>query len=327
MTQEGVYLDSPQSSQILEHDAERSRRFQPKAQFINIYGYENKHEPPNKPSPTHSNSNRPSSSPRPNRKLAITHIRQLPRLSAEPTLLLLLVCPTPSSASNKATSHEMVISSMCVSELRVLHQPRNRTPESRAAIVSEAVFNTLSELERPALRGRLLRKAVSVLEHGRPAVTVEVVHGAAGADDKVALLAQLVHGAADAHVEVRIEAGVHRNESRGRALVGEHADEDEVSVVDPFESRIRASLEACVVEDCEDALAGGKVCFEFVVDVFGRVDVGDGGFTRFGVHGDFDCVFADGVPVGAHHDYAFDVVGESRVAAGFPVVCGFGLFA
>lgn len=56
-----------------------------------------------------------------------------------------------------------------------------------------------------------------------------------------------------------------------------------------------------------------------VVDVFGGVDVCHGGFSRFGVHGDLD-FGAGGVPVCAHHDYAFDVVGEGFVACLFPVV-------
>lgn len=215
----------------------------------------------------------------------------------------------------------MVIGGMRVSVLRVLHQPGNRTPESRTAVVGEAVLDALSELQCPALGRRLLREAVSVLEHRRPAVAVEVMHCAAAADDQVTLLAQRADGAADAHVEVRVEAGVHGDEGRGRALVGEHADEDEVGVVNPLESRVRSSLETGVVEDGEHALAGGEVGFKLVVDVFGRVDVGNGGFARTGVHGDVDGVLADGVPVSAHHDHAFDVVGEGCVAAGFPVVC------
>lgn len=49
------------------------------------------------------------------------------------------------------------------------------------------------------------------------------------------------------------------------------------------------------------------------------MDVGDEGFGRGGVRGDLDGV-AEAVPVGAHHDDAFAVVGEGFVAAFFPVV-------
>lgn len=67
---------------------------------------------------------------------------------------------------------------------------------------------------------------------------------------------------------VRIEAGVHGNECRGRTAVGKHADENKIRVVDPFERGIRSSVETSVSEERDAFFGRREVRIEFVVDVF-----------------------------------------------------------
>ena len=97
-------------------------------------------------------------------------------------------------------------------------------------------------------------------------------------------------------MEVRVVPRIHRDDGGGRAFVREHADEDEEGVVDPIEGRVCGGVEAGGVEHGDDAVGHGEVGDELVGDVFGRVDVGDGGFGGFGVGGDLDFV-AEGGPV------------------------------
>ena len=87
-------------------------------------------ETPPTPSLNTSNSNLPPT-PTPNRKLTITHIRQLPRLSPQPPARLPLILPPARRPSNKTSRHEVIVRRVRIPKHRVLHQPRNRPPERR----------------------------------------------------------------------------------------------------------------------------------------------------------------------------------------------------
>jgi hypothetical protein len=125
-----------------------------------------------------------------------------------------------------------------------------------------------------------LREVVSEADHGCPSVAVEVVDCSSGADDEVVLVAEGPERGAYFHVEVRIETGVHGDYGGWWTAVGEHADQDEVGVVDPVEVRVALDVEALGFEHLDAAVCGRDVGVEFVVLVLGRVHVGDWRFAR-----------------------------------------------
>lgn len=144
--------------------------------------------------------------------------------------------------------------------------------------------------------------------------------GAAGADEEVVLVAQGAQGGADLDVEVWVKAGVHADDGGGRTgrRVGEHADQDQVGVVDPLEGGIGGDGEAGVAEHVDAARGGGEVRVGPPVLVGGEWDEWAGRFARRRVGGHFDAV-ANTVPVRAHDDDALDAVGECLVAALLPI--------
>ena len=76
------------------------------------------------------------------------------------------------------------------------------------------------------------------------------MHGAASADDEVALVAELGEDAAYAGMQMRIKARVHADDGCGRALFREHADEDEICVVDPVKFVVWPCVKALLSQCC-----------------------------------------------------------------------------
>ena len=214
----------------------------------------------------------------------------------------------------------MVVRGLRISVLGVSHQPRDRRPQPRAGVLGDGVLGRLAEVERPGLRRDLLAQTLAVLEDVGPAVAVEVVDGAAGADEEVVLEAQGPQGGADLEVEVGVEAGVGADDGGGRAggRVGEHADQHQVGVVDPLEGGVGGGGEAGVAEHGDAARGGGEVRVGRPVLVSGGWDERAGRLARGRVGGHLDAV-AQTVPVRAHDDDALDAVGEGLVAALLPV--------
>ena len=200
------------------------------------------------------------------------------------------------------------------------HQARNRSPQPRARVLRDSVLGRLAEIQRPRLRRHLLPQTLAILQHVAPVVAVEVVDGAAGADEQELLVTQRAQRGADLDVEVRIEARVHADDGGGRAGAGvrEHADQDHVRVMDPLECGVCGDTESGVAEHVNAALGGGEVGLGRPVLVGGEWDEGTWRFCGRWVRGHFDAI-AETVPVRPHDDDALDAVGERLVAAFLPV--------
>ena len=56
-----------------------------------------------------------------------SHIGKFPRLSTKATFRFLLVFPISSGSCHEARRHEVIVSSMCVSKLRMFHQSGDRS--------------------------------------------------------------------------------------------------------------------------------------------------------------------------------------------------------
>lgn len=181
---------------------------------------------------------------------------------------------------------------------RVLHEAGHRATEPRSAVVSDDVLDGLAKLHGPVLRRTFLGEVVRVVYHWRPMVSVQVVYRTAGTYDQVPLLPQRAQNLPDLDMEVRIVASVHGDEGCGRAAVGKHADEDEIGVVDPVEGRIPRGSQPSFVQHCNASLSCLQVGLQLVVDVFGRVDVGNRRFGWVWVGRHFDSVVW-GIPVRA----------------------------
>lgn len=193
----------------------------------------------------------------------------------------------------------MIIRRMRIPILRMLHQPRHSASHLRPArTLHHNILNSLTELQRPVLRRRLHGKVIAEPQHRRPPIAVEVVHGATGADDQVVLATELAERGADFHVVVGVVAGVGGDDGGGWAGVREHANENEVDVVDPLEGVVAGGFETGLREEGDAPVGGGQVGVELVVDVFGGVDVGNGAFAWVRVRRDFNAVAVAG-PVGA----------------------------
>lgn len=104
-----------------------------------------------------------------------------------------------------------------------------------------------------------MAQGLPVQQHVCPSVAVQVMDCAARADEQVALLAERAQRSADLDVVVRVVAGVGGDDGHGRAggEVGEHPDEDQEGVVDPFEVCIGADGEAFGGEHGDAARGGG----------------------------------------------------------------------
>lgn len=197
-----------------------------------------------------------SSSPLPQCKLRITHIRQLPILRAHHALYssILLITHRP---SHKQRGHEMVIRGMRIPISRVFHQSRHGRAQLRPPTrLGQHILHGLSKLQRPVLRRRLHGKVVAKPKHGRPSVAVEIVDGTPGSDEKVVLATERTHRGSDFEMEVRVEARIAGYDGCGRAGCGEHADEDEVDVVDPVKGWVAGDREAFARKQ-GDASVGG----------------------------------------------------------------------
>lgn len=140
----------------------------------------------------------------------------------------------------------MIIGCMCISKRGMLHQSRNAACDGALFPIPTAahkdILEALAELEHGGLGGVGLGKVVRVAQHLEPVVAEEVVDCAAGADDEVAVVAEGGDEAAHPGVQVRVESGVHADDGRRGAFVGEHADEDEERVVDPVKGLVWAGV-------------------------------------------------------------------------------------
>ena len=84
---------------------------------------------------------------------------------------------------------------------------------------------------------------ISMSQHGAPDIPVEVMDGAPGANEErlVSCRTKRPQSGTHGHVEMRVEEGVHTDDGSWGASFGEHADENEVSVMDPF-TLVRRSI-------------------------------------------------------------------------------------
>jgi hypothetical protein len=193
-------------------------------------------------------------------------------------------------ARNKHRAHKMIVRGMCIAILRMLHQARHAPPQLWPAVIRDDILHRLTELQCPRLGRRLLREVVAVLQHGAPDIAVEVVYGAAGADEQVVLVAEGAQRRADFHVVVRVEAGVHGDECCWGTAVWEHPDQDEIGVVDPVEVGVGLGVKAFGFQHLDAAVCGRNVGVQLVVGVLGWVNICDGAFVGGGVGGDLDLV-------------------------------------
>lgn len=134
-------------------------------------------------------------SPLANCKLAITHIHQLPVLRTKHSLVCLPLASI-NYAGNKARGHVMIVSSMCISEHGVLHQPCDSSCQTTllgplSAAPNKHILDALTELKHRSLWGIWLGEIVRVAEHLAPVVSVEVVDCTSSSDDEVSLVAEL----------------------------------------------------------------------------------------------------------------------------------------
>jgi len=97
-------------------------------------------------------------------------------------------------------------------------------------------------------------------------------------------------------VVVGIVARVQRDECRGRTCLWEHADEDEIHVVDPFKCIVAAHIEPSICQQVDASLGCLEIRVELVINIFGRVDVGDWAFTGVRTGRDLDLV-SKAIPV------------------------------
>lgn len=67
---------------------------------------------------------------------------------------------------------------------------------------------------------------------------------------------------------VGIEAAVHRDESSGWTAVGEHADQDKISIVDPLKGRVSRDIKSRLGKQGDASLGRLQVGVKLVVDVF-----------------------------------------------------------
>lgn len=232
-----------------------------------------------------------------NSKLRVTHISQLPALRAQNRRGIVILHIT-SSTSHEQRRHEMVISSVSISEARMLHQTSHSPTQLHTGRLGNHILKSLSELQGPILGRSLHGKVIAESQHGSPPVTVEVVHGTARANEEVVLLPQGAQGRTHLHMEVRIVAGIGGDQSGGRAATGKHADEDEVDVVNPFEIGVTANVEAFLGEHLDTPVGSLEIGVQLVVDVLFGSDVGHGTLAGFRVRGEFDSI-AQAIPVRA----------------------------
>ena len=214
---------------------------------------------------------------------------QLPILGVQDAGVALIFI-VAGGAADEHGAHEVVVGGVGVAVLGVLHEAGDAPSEAGAGVLGDDVLDGLAELEGPVLGGCLLGEVVAEADHGGPAVAVEVVDGAAGADEQVVVVAQGPQRRAHLHVEVRVEACVHRHDRRRRTTPREHPDQHEVRVVDPVEGRVAFGLEAFGFEHLDAPVRRLDVRVELVVGVLGRVHVRDGRLVRRRIRGDLDFV-------------------------------------
>lgn len=93
---------------------------------------------------------------------------------------------------------------------------------------------------------------------------------------------------------VRVVARVHGDDCCWGATVWEHADEDEIGVVDPVECGVLLCFQTGFLQKVNTDISVRKVRIGFVIDIFGGMDVCYGGFVRVGVCRDFNLVVERG---------------------------------
>lgn len=121
-------------------------------------------------------------------------------------------------------------------------------------------------------------------------------------------------------MEVRIEAGVGGDDGRWGTAGGEHADQDEVGVVDPVEGWVGGDIEVLGFEHLDAFFSGLEVWVQLVVGVLSWVDKCDGRFSWIRIRCDLD-FGTPAIPMGSHHYYALDLVVVCFITALLPV-CG-----
>lgn len=135
----------------------------------------------------------------------------------------------------------------------MLHEPRYGSSQRRPSVLSQAVFNTLSELENRFLWRVQLGKIISVQHHGLPSVAVEIVHRTPGTNEQISFIAQRPQSRSDLHMHMRVVECVHADYRRGRTAIWEHADENQKRIMDPVEFLVQ-SFHACQMPSAQEDL-------------------------------------------------------------------------
>jgi hypothetical protein len=124
------------------------------------------------------------------------------------------------------------------------------------------------------------------------------VYGTSGSNEQVVFFPERTQRSSNFEMEMRVEASIHRYNRCGRAAVREHPNQNEIRIVNPVEGLVSFAVEAGGLEHGYTAVGGGDVGVEFVVYVFGGMDVGYWGFGWIWVGGYLDFVI-ETVPVGS----------------------------
>ena len=91
------------------------------------------------------------------------------------------------------------------------------------------------------------------------------MHSTTSTNEKNLLLPQRAQRRANLNMKVRIISRVHTNDRGWRAAIGEHANQDEISVVDPVKVLVEFGLEASIIEEVDATICHGEIGVEFVV--------------------------------------------------------------
>lgn len=86
---------------------------------------------------------------------------------------------------------------------------------------------------------------------------------------------------------VRIVAGVHADDRRGRRAIREHADEDKISVMNPVELVVEFGLEAAGLQQVNTSTSHREVRHQLVGHILCWLNIGNGGFGGRGISSDF----------------------------------------
>ena len=130
------------------------------------------------------------------------------------------------------------------------------------------------------LRGCILCEIVAEAKHRGPPIAVQIVNRPAGSDDEIVLFAQLAQSRAHLQMEMGVISGIHGDDGGWWASVGEHADQDQICIVDPVEGVVATDIVPSLVEEIDTTFGGLQIGVELVIDVLRWMNVRDGALAR-----------------------------------------------